>query len=80
MITAVSYFTTTEGKKGHNSILLHMTSHQIRSMSSMTGITSGAEHQGCAQVFSDVVQSLMYCFVNQCLPFCPFSFSHFIVF
>jgi hypothetical protein len=43
----------------------YMTSHQIHNMGNMTGITSGAEHPCYAQVFSEVVQSLVYCFVDQ---------------
>ena len=81
MTTTISYFTTTEKKIKRSQFhpFSYMTSHQINNMSNITGITSGAEHPSYAQVFSEVVQTLVYCFVDQCLPFCPFSFSHFIV-
>ena len=52
-------------------------------VTSGTGTATLPEHPSSPQVFSGVrvTLSLVFCvcFVDQCLPFCPFSFGHCVV-
>jgi hypothetical protein len=61
-----------------------MTYHQICDKSSTTDVTSlegTVYHSGgpASVIYGVRVNQSVWCFVDLCLPFCPFSFSHCIV-